>query len=203
VLPQPTAPASSAPPPAAPPPPPPPAAAAPATPAGPPPPLLAAVSMWISDFKKFADGANTHAAEVSKSMASITRSAPMAQFDSVVADFGAGRDDVLSEARCLTYLIEAKEGAKWDSNSYAKNYLPKLFAACGPEVIKRIEVLEGIQSANGQKALMLGSVNFYIPDLEQFAQATSTDAVKLIAAEESKYFSTAPIQTLLQVYAVG
>jgi hypothetical protein len=78
-----------------------------------------------------------------------------------------------------------------------------LFAACGPEVIKRIEVLEGIQSANGQKALMLGSVNFYIPDLERFAEATSSDAEKQIAAEEAKFNGAPPIHTLMQVNAVG
>jgi hypothetical protein len=185
------------------------AAAAPAAPApaaapsGPPPPLLAAVSMWISDFKKFADGANAHAKEVGESMATITRSAPMAQFDTVVAQFGAARSDVLSKTRCLTYLIEAKDGAKWDSNSYATNYLPRFFAAYGPEAIKRIEVAEGIQSANGEKALMLGSVNFYIADADKFVEATNSDAVKQVVPEESQYFSTAPIQTIMQVYAVG
>jgi hypothetical protein len=159
--------------------------------------------MWIGDFTKFREGANAHSKEVNESMAAITRSQPIAQFDSVIATFGAERAAVESETRCLTYLIEAKDGAKWDSNSYAKNYLPRLFAAYGPEVIKRIEVLEGIQSANGQKALMLGSVNFYIPDLGTFADATNGEAVQLVAAEEAKFFATPPIQTLLQVYSVG
>jgi malate synthase len=178
-------------------------AAAPGAPEGPPPPLLAAVSMWINDFKKFADGANAHAKEVAQSMAAITSSAPMAQFDSIVADFGAERGTVLSETRCLTYLIEAKEGAKWDSNNCAKNYLPRFFAAYGPEAIRRIEVTEGIQSANGSKALMLGSVNFYIADVDKFVEVTSSDAVKQVVAEESKFFQTPPIQTLMQVFAVG
>lgn len=160
--------------------------------------------MWISDFKKFADGANANSKAVNDSMATITRSQPIAQFDSVIASLGAARGDVLSETRCLTYLIEAKEGVKWDSNSYASNYLPGLFAAYGAEVIKRIEVFEGIQSANGQKALMLGSVNFYIPDLDRFVEVTSQEAVQTIAAKESSFFTTAtPIQTMMQVYAVG
>jgi hypothetical protein len=194
------------PPPVPPPEPPAPAAEGEAPPPAPPPtpPFLAAVNMWIGDFKKFADGANSHATTVNESMAKITRSAPIAQFDSVISSFGAQRDEVLSETRCLGYLLQAKEGVKWDSNSYANTFLPKFFAAFGPEAIKRIEVMEGIQSANGKAALMMGAVNFYIADQDKFLEVGQTDAVKQVVAEEVKYFAKAPIiRTVMQVYSVG
>jgi hypothetical protein len=166
-------------------------------------PILAAVSMWISDFTKFAAGANAHAKEVSASMATITRSAPIAQFDSVVAGLGAERASVLAETRCLSTFFEAKEGATWDVKGFAKDYLPKLVAAFGPEAVQRAEIVEGVQATNGSKPLMLGTMNLYVANPEKFVEASASEAVKLLAPEEAKYYSVRPIQTLMQVHAVG
>ncbi len=166
-------------------------------------PLLAAVSMWITDFTKFAAGANAHAKEVSASMAAITRSAPMAQFDSVVAGVGGDRTSVVASAKCLTEMYEAKEGATWDAKGFAEGYLPRLVAAYGPAAVQRIEVVQGIQSANGSKPLLLGTVNFYIADTTKFVEAASTDAIKQLVPEEAKYHTNPPIQALMLVHSIG
>jgi hypothetical protein len=176
---------------------------APAREGAPPAPLLAAVSMWISDFNKFAAGANAHARDVSASMASITKSAPMAQFDNVIASVGAERGSVLANVACLSNFFEAKDGATLDTKGLAESYVPKFYAAYGPAAIQRIEVAEGIQSANGSKPLMLGAVNFYIADTGKFQEVSGSDAVKQLAPEEAKYYSKPPIQTPMQVHSVG
>jgi hypothetical protein len=166
-------------------------------------PILAAVSMWISDFTKFAAGANAHAKEVSASMASITRSAPIAQFDYVIAGVGVERAAVQAETRCLSMFFEAKEGATWDAKGFARDYLPKLVAAFGPEAVQRAEIVQGEAATNGGKPLLLGTVNLYIADPAKFVEASASEAVKVLAPEEAKYYSVRPIQTLMQVHAVG
>lgn len=169
----------------------------------PPQPVLAAVSMWISDFSKFAAGANANAKDVAASIATITNSRPMAQFDSFVAGLGGDRASVEADSRCLSYFFEAKADAKWDAKAYADTYLRKFMAAYGAEAIRRIEVLKGEQSADGSKPLMLGSVNFYIADTDKFVEASATEGVKAVLAEETTFFSTPPIQTLFMVHSVG
>ncbi len=168
----------------------------------PPNPVIAAVNMYISDFNKFATGANTHAKEVAASMATITKSAPLAQFDSIIASVGAGRETVLASSTCVSYWLEAKEGATWNSKGFAETYIPKLAAAYGPSV-RRIEVAEGVQSANGSKPLLLGAVNLYIADDTGYDAAVTSEAVKLVSAEAAQYFTVPPIQTLMLVHAVG
>lgn len=168
-----------------------------------PPPLLAAVSMWISDFAKFAAGANAHAKDVAASMATITKSAPLAQFDSIIAGLGGPRDSVPASSGCISYLFEAKEGATWDSKGFAGTYLPQLLAAYGPEAIRRVEAAEGVQSANGSKPLMLGTVNLYVADEAAYDKAAGSEAVKAIAGDAKQYFSSPPIQTYMKVHSVG
>ena len=167
------------------------------------PPMLAAVSMWISDFNKFAANAGANAKEVAASMATITNSRPMAQLDRFVAGLGAERGSVMANARCLTQFFEAKADAKWDAKLYADNYLRKLMAALGPEAAQRIEVLKGEQATDGSKALMLGSVNIYYTDAEKFFNAMGTESVKVVADEEKNFFTSPPIQTLFLVHSVA
>jgi hypothetical protein len=168
-----------------------------------PPPMLAAVSMWISDFNKFAANAGANAKDVAASMNTITNSKPMAQLDRFVVGLGAERASVAASSRCLTYFFEAKADAKWDAKAYGETYLRKLMAAYGPEALRRIEVLKGEQNTDGTKPLMLGSVNFYIADPDKFIDATSTESVKTVVAEEGGFFTTPPIQTLFTVHSVG
>jgi hypothetical protein len=168
-----------------------------------PPPLLAAVSMWITDFAKFAAAANANAKDVAASIATITNSRPMAQFDSVVAGVGGDRAGVIADSRCLSYIFEAKQDATWDAKSYAETYVPRFVAACGPEAIRRVEVVKGEAGADGNKPLLLGMVNFYIADPEKLVAAMATESVKLVTAEEEKYFSVKPIQTWFMVHSVG
>jgi hypothetical protein len=169
----------------------------------PPPPVIAAVSMWISDFNKFAAGAAANAKEVAASMATITNSLPMAQLDRFVAGLGADRASVTTSSRCLSHFFEAKADAKWDAKVYADSYLRKLMAALGPEAVQRIEVLKGEQSTDGSKPLMLGVVNFYYSDADKFFSAMGTESVKVVAAEEAGFYTSPPIQTLFLVHSVG
>jgi hypothetical protein len=86
---------------------------------------------------------------------------------------------------------------------FARDYLPKLVAAFGPEAVQRAEIVEGVQATNGSKPLMLGTMNLYVANPEKFVEASASEAVKLLAPEEAKYYSVRPIQTLMQVHAVG
>jgi len=169
----------------------------------PPPPMLAAVSMWISDFNKFAAGASANAKDVAASINTITNSRPMAQLDRFVAGLGAERASVTANSRCLSHFFEAKADAKWDAKVYADSYLRKLMAALGPEAAQRIEVLKGEQATDGTKPLMLGSVNIYYTDADKFFNAMETESVKVVAAEEAGFYTTPPIQTLFMVHSIG
>jgi hypothetical protein len=168
-----------------------------------PPPVLAAVSMWLSDFTKFAAAANANAKEVAASIATITNSRPMAQFDSVVAGIGGERNAVIANSKCLSYMFEAKADATWDAKSFAEAYLPRFVAACGPEAIRRVEVVKGEAATDGSKPLLLGMVNFYIADPDKFLDTMGTESVKLVVAEEAKYFSVKPIQAMFTVHSIG
>ena len=66
-----------------------------------------------------------------------------------------------------------------------------------------VEVVQGVQSADGGKPLMLGSVNFYIADPDKFLDATETEGVKAVLAEEAGFYTTPPIQTLFMVHSTG
>lgn len=169
----------------------------------PPPPVMAAVSVWIHDLAKFAAGANANAKDVSASMATITKSAPIAQFDNVVTKVGSGRETVPTGSACISYWFEAKANATWGTKAFANNYVPKWFAAYGTSV-RRIEVSQGVQSASGTAPLLLGSAILYVgDDREAFIAAAATDAAKQVDAEMREYSSVPPIQTLMQVYAAG
>jgi hypothetical protein len=50
---------------------------------------------------------------------------------------------------------------------------------------------------------MLGTVNLYIANPEKFVEASASEALKQLAPEEAKYYTVRPIQTLMQVHAVG
>lgn len=165
-------------------------------------PVVAAVSIYITDFNKFAAGANAHAKDVAASMASITKSAPLAQFDEVIASAGAAADTVVISSNCVSYWFEAKEGATFNAKGLAETHLPKMLAAYGPAV-RRIEVANGVQSASGSKPLMLGGINLYIADEAGYDAAIASEAVKQVGVEAAQFFSVAPIQTLLVVHAVG
>lgn len=167
------------------------------------PPLLAAVSMWISDFNKFAAAAGANAKDVAASIATITNSRPMAQFDRFVAGLGGDRSTVEANSRCLSSYFEAKADAKWDVKAYADTYLRKFMAAYGAEAIRRVEVVEGVQSADGSKPLMLGSVNMYIADPDKFLDASDTEGVKAVLTEEAGFYSPPPIQTLFMVHSAA
>ncbi len=169
----------------------------------PPGPLLAAVSIWIRDVSKFVAGVNAHGKEVSADMATVTGSAPMVQFDQVVSGLGGERESVLVNATCISQFFPVKEGATWDSKGYADGYMAKIYAAYGPKAIQRIEIAKGAAGQGGKDPLFLGSAHLYIADEAAYDTATATDAVKQIAVEGPKYFSTPPFPSLMRVHAVG
>jgi len=166
-------------------------------------PLLAAVSMWISDVSKFIAGANSHAKEVSASMATITNSAPMVQYDQVIATYGAERSTVAVGTTCISQLFQAKEGATWNAQGVADEFMKNIYEAYGSTALRRIEVCEGAQGGGGGAPLWLGGVHMYVADGAAFDAAAKTDAVKQLAADGAKYWSTPPIPALMKVQAVG
>ena len=188
------------------PPPPAPAEGAPPPPA---PPLLAAVSIWLGNVDKFIAGQSAHAREMAADMGMITKSAPMVQFDNVVADLGGARDSVMVDALCLSLMFPVKDladnkgAATWDSKGFATDYLPKLYAAFGPEAIRRIEVDQGATAVGGGKLLMLGAVNTYIADEAKYAAAAGGDAAKQLGAMETTYYNAPPFPSLMRVHAIG
>ena len=169
----------------------------------PPPALLAAVSIWLGDVNKFVAGANAHSREVAADMAAITQSAPMVQFDKVIASLGGERDAVAVGTSCSSMYFPVKEGATWDSKGFSATYLPQLLEAFGPTAVQRIEADEGAAGQGNAKPLMLGSVHIYIADAGTFAQVAGTDTFKQVDAEAGKYYSSPPFPSAMRVHAIG
>lgn len=191
----------------APPPPPPPVVAEGETPPPAPPqlPILASVSMWLANISEFVRRAPEAARVVSADMASITRSAPMVQFDVVEGTAGDAATSVIGGSTVLSSFFFAKEGGTWDAAYFGKTYLPKLMEAYGPAAIQRAEVSRGEIAQGGGKPLIAGTIHLYVRDANAYDAAVSSgnEALMMLNTEWQQNTTLAPMTMVMTVHATG
>jgi hypothetical protein len=189
---------------APPPPPPPPAVEGqPAPPMPTPPPVLATVSLWIANVSDFIKRSQSSAKAVATDMASITKSAPMVQFDVLEGQVGDAAKSVLGGSTVVSTFFFAKEGGTWNAAHFGKTYLPKLMEAYGPAAIQRAEVWRGELAQGGGKPLVTGGIHLYIKDVAAFDAAGANESVKALGAEAAANTTLVPVTLVLSVHATA
>lgn len=189
-----------------PPPPPPPelAEGETAPPPPPAPPMLAAVSIWLGpNLGDFVTKAQAAAKAIATDMATITRSAPMVQFDVVEGQGGDARDAVMEGGVVVSQYYFAQEGGTWDGKYFGQTYAPKVITSYGPDAIQRVEVVRGELAQGGGKPLVAGSVNVYLKDVAAYDAAVGTEGVRALGAEALEKTSLTPIVIVMTVHASG
>ncbi|HUG73363.1 MAG TPA: hypothetical protein VMK82_08080, partial [Steroidobacteraceae bacterium] len=102
-----------------------------------PPPVLAAVSLYLGSISEFVKRAQTSAKAVAADMATITKSAPMVQYDVVEGQIGDPAASVLGGTTVLSNYFFATEGGTWNAEYFGKDFPTKVMAAYGPAAIQR------------------------------------------------------------------
>lgn len=189
-----------------PPPPPPPelAEGQTAPPPPPTPPLLAAVSIWLGpNLGDFIAKAGAAAKAIATDMATITRSAPMVQFDVVEGQGGDARAAVVEGGVVVSQFFFAKEGGTWDGKYFGQTFAPKVLSSYGPEAIQRVEVVRGELAQGGGKPLVAGSINIYLKNIDAYDAAVGTEAVRALGAEAQQNTTLTPTVIVMTVHASG
>lgn len=199
-------------PPVPPPPPPPPVAEGeeppPPPPAPPVPPVLAAVSIWLGDIGEFIKRANESSRALAAEMATITRSAPMVQYDVIEGQVGDAASSVIGGGTVVSNYFFAPQGeaaaeAKWDAEYFGKTYLPKLLETYGATAIQRAEVARGELAQGGGKPLVLGAIHVYVKDAVAYDTALSSEAAQALGAEAQQHSSVNPVTLLMNVHTTA
>lgn len=189
------------------PPPPPPVAegeeAPPPPPAPPTPPLLATVSMWLGSISEFIKRAQASSATLAADMATITKSAPMVQFDVLEGQVGDEARTVIGGGTVLSSYFFAKDEGTWDAEYFGKTYLPKMMEAYGPAAIQRAEVSRGELAQGGGKPLISGAIHVYVKDAAAYDAALANEAVKSLGAEALQHTTLNPVTLVMSVYTTG
>lgn len=189
-----------------PPAPPPPAEGEPALPPPPAPPVLAAVSMWLGDLGEFIKRAQASSKTLAADMATITRSAPMVQFDVLEGQAGEAPRSVIGGSTVISSYYFAKEGGTWDAPYFGQTYVPKLLEAYGAAAIQRGEVLRGELAQGGGKPLIAGATHLYLKDLAALAAfdaAAGSEAVKALATDVQQHTTINPVNIVMTVHATA
>lgn len=186
-----------------PPPPPPVAEGEPAPPPPPAPPLLAATSMWLGDLSEFIKRAQASASKLSADMATITRSAPMVQFDVLEGQAGEAASTIIGGGTVISDYFFAKEGATWDAAWFGQTYLPKLIEAYGPDAIQRAEVFRGELAQGGGKPLVAGAIHWYLKDVAAYDAAVGSEAARALGIEAAQHSTINPVTILTSVHTTG
>jgi hypothetical protein len=174
----------------------------------PPPPVLAAVSIWLASISEFITRANNSARAIAADMATITRSAPIVQYDVVEGQAGEAASSIIGGATVLSSYFFAPQGegaaeAKWDAEYFGKTYGPKIVETYGADAIQRVEVARGELAQGGGKPLVLGAVHVYVKDANAFDTAVATDAVRALGAEAQQYSSVNPVTLVMNVFTAA
>lgn len=198
-----------------PPPPPPPVAEGeepppppPAPPAPPVPPVLAAVSIWLGDIGEFIKRANESSRALAADMATITRSAPMVQYDVIEGQVGDAAGSVIGGGTVVSNYFFAPQGeaaaeAKWDAEYFGKTYLPKMLEIYGATAIQRAEVARGELAQGGGKPLVLGAIHVYVKDAVAYDAALATEAAQALGVEAQQHSSVNPVTLLMNVHTTA
>src|SRR5690606_10013043 len=188
-----------------PPPPPPPVAEGeepPPPPAPPVPPVLAAVNIWLGDIGEFIKRANESSRALAADMATITRSAPMVQYDVIEGQVGDAASSVIGGGTVVSNYFFAPQGeaaaeAKWDAEYFGKTYLPKMLETYGATAIQRAEVARGELAQGGGKPLVLGAIHVYVKDPVAYDTALASEAAQALGAEAQQHSTVNPVTLLM------
>jgi hypothetical protein len=187
-----------------PPPPPPPAVEGqPAPPAPQGAPIMASVSLWLGDIGEFVKRNQASARAIAADMATITRSAPMVQFDTIEGQVGDPASSVIGGSTVLSQFFIAKEGGTWNAEWFGKTYLSRLLEVYGATAIRRAEVAKGAQGIGDAKPLVAGIVNIYIKDVAAFDAVAGNEALKMLEAAALQNSSLTPVNIVMTVHATG
>ncbi len=199
-------------PPAPPPPAPPPVAEGEEPPPPPPPPpvppLLAAVSIWLADISQFIQRATASSRELAADMATITRSAPMVQYDVLEGQVGDAAGSVIGGGTVVSNYFFAPQGegaapATWDAEYFGKSYLPKMMETYGATAIQRAEVARGEVAQGGGSPLILGAIHVYVKDVIAYDTALASEAVRTLGAEAQQHSTINPVTLLMTVHTTA
>lgn len=166
------------------------------------PPVLAAVSVYLASIGEFVKRAGDHSKSIAADMATITKSAPMVQYDIVESTIGDPAGSVLGGSTVVSYYFFDKEGGTWNAEYFGKEFLPKLMAAYGPAAIQRAEVLKGELAPGNGKPPTRGAFHLYLKDAEAF-YAASGEGLAALGAEMAQNSTLDPVTLLLSVHATG
>ncbi len=175
----------------------------PPPPAPPVPPLLAAVSVWLGSISEFIQRAQASSREIATDMATITKSAPMVQYDVIEGQAGVAPGSVIGGTMVVSSYFFAKEGGTWDAQYFGKTYAPKVVESYGAEAIQRAEVARGELAQGGGTPLVAGAVHMYLKDGAAFDAALATEAVSALGAEAQQHTTLNPVTILMTVHATG
>lgn len=189
----------------APPPPPPPPVVEGETAPPPPPvgPLLATVSLWLANIGEFVKRNQASAKMLSQDMATITKSAPMVQFDVIEGQIGDPAGSVIGGSTVVSQFFFAKEGGTWNAEWFGKTFLPRLLEAYGGAALQRAEVSRGAQGLGDAKPLVAGIVNLYLRDVAAFDAAVGGEALKTLGTEALQNSTINPVTIVMTVHATG
>jgi hypothetical protein len=176
----------------------------PAPPPPAPPPILAAVSVYLASISEFIKRAGEHSKAIAADMATITRSAPMVQYDVIEGQIGDPASSVLGGGTVISNYFFAKEGGTWNAEYFGKAFLPKLMAAYGPAAIQRVEVLRGELAPGGGKPPTAGAIHLYLKDQVAYDAATATGVgLATLGAEMAQNTTLDPVRVVMSVHSTG
>jgi hypothetical protein len=159
--------------------------------------------MWLGSIGEFVKRNQASAKALAQDMATITKSAPMVQFDVVEGQVGDPAGAVIGGSTVVSQFFFAKEGGTWNAEWYAKTYLPRLLEAYGAAAIQRAEVSRGAQGVGDAKPLVAGIINLYLKDLAAFDAAVGSEALKTLGTEALQNTTINPVTVVMTVHATG
>jgi hypothetical protein len=172
-------------------------------------PLLAAVSMWLGDIGEFINRNQASARELAADMATITRSAPMVQFDVLEGQAGEAAGRIIGGSTVVSNYFFAPQDAaaagqaKWDADYFGRSYLPKLIETYGADAIRRAEVVRGELAQGGGKPLVTGTIHLYVKDPAAYDAALARPEVQALGTEARQHSTLNPVSLLMTVHTTA
>jgi hypothetical protein len=165
-------------------------------------PILAIASFWVRSLDSYAAATLKAGDRVAEGMRGITNAKVAVQWEQLIAAQGEARESIVQGTSCSSMLYPSKGDGTWDAKYYTETYLPKMMAAYGPDVVRRVEVCKGVQMQGGGKPMFVSAVNIYVKDQRTYMMKGMQAGMALMA-EGPKYTTIMPIIGTFDVFAVG
>jgi hypothetical protein len=167
-----------------------------------PPPILAAVSVYLASISEFVKRAGEHSKAIAADMGTITKSAPLVQYDVIEGQIGDPAASVLGGSTVISNYFFAKEGGTWNAEYFGKAFLPKLMESYGTAAIQRVEVLRGELAPGGGKPPTAGAIHLYLRNLQAYDAATG-EGLAALGAEMAQNTTLDPVRLVMSVHSTG